>query len=349
MTSKDKDFSAQYRPTVCLARLRGHVLQLLKSETQKVISSGSLCDFTAKPRREMLEHIIDITRDPPVSQELLVRSHFPRLTLCTHSASRTCAGRGSLRFKADVVCTAAHVQVSVRFVRGKWLPGNEGEFVCAALLSRVFIFMQAIVCVEIAFACMENDEYGAAQEQLRLALKALDWKSKTPLDQQSYLVAEVLMHLGFTLDSLEQHEQAYTHLQKSRVILEANASKAAAGGDKQLEIFLRSHIASVLNNLSVWHLNASKRFRDGKDAASRQQFGEFLRKAKLTQEDCVSYRKELGQDDTVNMAQALYRAPPPTTKPYLRIDNCSCAGTCLCSSYASSRFASAVSLCLATT
>jgi hypothetical protein len=180
--------------------------------------------------------------------------------------------------------------------------------------------MQAIVCVEIAFACMENDEYGAAQEQLRLALKALDWKSKTPLDQQSYLVAEVLMHLGFTLDSLEQHEQAYTHLQKSHVILEANASKAAAGGDKQLEISLRSHIASVLNNLSVWHLNASKRFRDGKDAASRQQFGEFLRKAKLTQEDCVSYRKELGQDDTVNMAQALYRTPPLTTKPYLRID-----------------------------
>jgi hypothetical protein len=77
MTSKDKDFSAQYRPTVCLARLRGHVLQLLKSETQKVISSGSLCDFTSKPRREMLEHIIDITRDPPVSQELLVRSQFP--------------------------------------------------------------------------------------------------------------------------------------------------------------------------------------------------------------------------------------------------------------------------------
>jgi len=73
-----------------------------------------------------------------------------------------------------------------------------------------------------------------------------------------------------------------------------------------LQISLRSHIASVLNNLSVWHLNASKRFRDGKDAASRQQFGEFLRKAKLTQEDCVSYRKELGQDDTVNMAQALY-------------------------------------------
>jgi hypothetical protein len=136
MTSKDKDFSAQYRPTVCLARLRGHVLQLLKSETQKVISSGSLCDFTAKPRREMLEHIIDITRDPPVSQELLVRSHFPRLTLCTHAASRKSAGRGPLRFKADVVCTAAHVQVSVRFFRGKWLPGNEGEFVCSFTFAR---------------------------------------------------------------------------------------------------------------------------------------------------------------------------------------------------------------------
>jgi tetratricopeptide (TPR) repeat protein len=192
---------------------------------------------------------------------------------------------------------------------------------------RVFIFVQAIVCVEIAFACMENDEYGAAQEQLRLALKALDWKSKTPLDQQSHLVAEVLMHLGFTLDSLEQHEQAYTHLQKSHAILEANASKAAAAGDKQLEISLRSHIASVLNNLSVWHFNASKRFRDGKDAASRQQFGEFLRKAKLTQEDCVTYRKELGQDDTVNMAQALYRTPPLTTTPHLRIEKCSHPGT----------------------
>jgi hypothetical protein len=72
MTSKDKDFSVQYRPTVCLARLRGHVLQLLKSETQKVISSGSLCDFTSKPRREMFEHIIDTTRDTQILQELLV-------------------------------------------------------------------------------------------------------------------------------------------------------------------------------------------------------------------------------------------------------------------------------------
>ena len=72
MSAKDKDFLALYRPTVCLARLRGYVLQMLKSETQKVISSGSLCDFTSKPRREMFEHIIDITRDPQVCQELLV-------------------------------------------------------------------------------------------------------------------------------------------------------------------------------------------------------------------------------------------------------------------------------------
>ena len=75
MTSKDKDFSVQYRPSVCLSRLRLHVLLLLRSETQKVISSGSLCDFTSKPRREMLEHIIDITRDPLAGQELLVRIH----------------------------------------------------------------------------------------------------------------------------------------------------------------------------------------------------------------------------------------------------------------------------------
>lgn len=72
MMSKDKDFSVQYRPSVCLARLRGHVLQLVKSETQKVISSGSLCDFKSRPRRELFEHIIDITRDPQVGQELLV-------------------------------------------------------------------------------------------------------------------------------------------------------------------------------------------------------------------------------------------------------------------------------------
>ena len=165
---------------------------------------------------------------------------------------------------------------------------------------------QALVCVEIAFACMENDEYGAAQEQLRSALKALDWKPKIPNEQQGHLVAEVLMHLGFTLDSLEQHEQAHTHLEKSRAIFEANAFKAAAAGDKQLEISLRSHLASVLNNLSIWHLNTSKRFRDSKEAAPRQQFAEFLKKAKLMQEDCIACRKELGQDDTVNMAQALY-------------------------------------------
>ena len=114
------------------------------------------------------------------------------------------------------------------------------------------------------------------------------------------------MHLGFTLDSLEQHEQAHTHLEKSRAIFEANAFKAAAAGDKQLEISLRSHLASVLNNLSIWHLNTSKRFRDSKEAAPRQQFAEFLKKAKLMQEDCIACRKELGQDDTVNMAQALY-------------------------------------------
>jgi hypothetical protein len=151
-----------------------------------------------------------------------------------------------------------------------------------------------------------SNRYGAAQEQLRSALKALDWKSKIPNDQQSHLVAEVLMHLGFTLDSLEQHDQAFIHLQKSLSIFEANASKAAAAGDKQLEISLRSQLASVLNNLSVWHFNACKRFRDSKDASTRQQFNEFLRNAKQTQEDCVAYRKELGQDDTVNMAQALY-------------------------------------------
>ena len=162
------------------------------------------------------------------------------------------------------------------------------------------------MCVEIAFACMENDEYGAAQEQLRSALKALDWKSKIPLEQQNHLVAEVLMHLGFTLDSLEQHEQALTHLQKSHFIFETNAAKAAAAGDKQLEISLRSHLASVLNNLSVWYFNACKRFRDSKDVVTRLQFSTFLKKAKLTQEDCVAHRKELGQDDTVNMAQALY-------------------------------------------
>jgi hypothetical protein len=168
-------------------------------------------------------------------------------------------------------------------------------------------FGQALVSVEIAFACMENDEYGAAQEQLRSALKALDWKSKVALEQQNHLVAEVLMHLGFTLDSLEQHEQAYTHLQKSRAIFEANASKAAAAGDKQLEISLRSLLATVLNNLSIWHFNASKRYRDSKVAALRQQFSEVLKKAQSMQEDCISYRKDLGQDDTVNMAQALYQ------------------------------------------
>ncbi len=153
---------------------------------------------------------------------------------------------------------------------------------------------------------MENDEYGAAQEQLRLALKALDWKSKIPNEQQGHLVAEVLMHLGFTLDSLEQHDQAYIHLQKSHSIFEANAAKAAAAGDKQLEISLRSLLASVLNNLSVWHFNASKRSRDSKIAPLRLQFTELLKKARLMQEDCVAFRKELGQDDTVNMAQALY-------------------------------------------
>jgi tetratricopeptide (TPR) repeat protein len=167
-------------------------------------------------------------------------------------------------------------------------------------------WIQALVCVEIAFACMENDEYGAAQEQLRLALKALDWKSKIPNEQQSHLVAEVLMHLGFTLDSLEQHDQAYTHLQKSHSIFEANVSQAAAAGDKQLEISLRSHLASVLNNLSVWHFNASKRSRDSKNAQLRLQFTELLNKARLMQEDCVAFRKELGQEDTANMAQALY-------------------------------------------
>ncbi len=174
------------------------------------------------------------------------------------------------------------------------------------LFPMFLIFVQALVCVEIAFACMENDEYGAAQEQLRLALKALDWKSKIPNEQQGHLVAEVLMHLGFTLDSLEQHDQAYTHLHKSHSIFEVNASKAAAAGDKQLEISLRSHLASVLNNLSVWHFNASKRSRDSKHAPSRLQFTELLKKARLMQEDCVSFRKELGQDDTVNMAQALF-------------------------------------------
>jgi hypothetical protein len=153
---------------------------------------------------------------------------------------------------------------------------------------------------------MENDEYGAAQEQLRSALKALDWKSKIPNEQQGHLVAEVLMHLGFTLDSLEQHGQAHVHLEKSRAIFEANASKAAATGDKQLEISLRSHMASVLNNLSIWYFNASKRHRDSKDAALRQQFAEFLKKARMMQEECITCRKELGQDDTVNMAQALY-------------------------------------------
>ena len=153
---------------------------------------------------------------------------------------------------------------------------------------------------------MDNDEYGAAQEQLRLALKALDWKSKVPNEQQNYLVAEVLKHLGFTLDSLELHEQAHTHLQKAHSIFDVNASKAASAGDKQLEISLRSHLASVLNNLSVWHFNASKRFRDSRDALSRQQFSDCLKKAKVLQEDCIAHRKELGQEDTVNMAQALY-------------------------------------------
>jgi len=201
-----------------------------------------------------------------------------------------------------VVGAAAHVQISLRVAGGEWLPGNEGKkcfwvacparilqhsALCPALRTVFFIAFstpdQALVCVEIAFACMENDEYGAAQEQLRLALKALDWKSKVPNEQQNHLVAEVLKHLGFTLDSLEQHEQAYMHLHKSHSIFDANASKAAAAGDKQLEISLRSHLASVLNNLSVWHFNASKRFRDSKDAASRQQFSDFLKKAKALQ------------------------------------------------------------------
>jgi tetratricopeptide (TPR) repeat protein len=157
-------------------------------------------------------------------------------------------------------------------------------------------------CIFVTLWCM----YGAAQEQLRLALRALDWKPKVPVEQHGHLVAEVLMHLGYTLDALDQHEQAHTHLQKAQSIFEANAAKAAAAGDKLLEISMRSHLASVLNNLSVWHFNASKRSRDNKSAAARVLFSELLKKAKLMQEDCVAYRKELGEDDTVNMAQALY-------------------------------------------
>ena len=63
------------------------MLLLLRSETQKVISSGSLCEFASKPRRQMLEHIIDITRDPLVSQELLV-SQPERAASCTRGLLR---------------------------------------------------------------------------------------------------------------------------------------------------------------------------------------------------------------------------------------------------------------------